>query len=52
MIDIKSDGYIEDKTGVMYILTNVISIKLKLVHEITVEDTLGKYQVFVSEISV
>ena len=48
MIDIKSDGYIEDEYGVMYPLTNVVSIKWELLDERIVEDNFDEYDVFVS----
>lgn len=33
MIDIKSDGYLEDNYGVMYPLANIVSIDWQLVDE-------------------
>ena len=48
MIDIKSDGYIEDEYGVMYPLTNVVSIKWELLDEIIIEDNFGEYNVTVT----
>lgn len=45
--DIISDGYIEDKEHIMYILTNVISVEWKVVEEKIVEDTFDVYQVYV-----
>lgn len=51
MIDIKSDGYIEDETGIMYMLPNVISIEWALIDKITVDDTFNRYQVYVSELN-
>ena len=48
MIDIKSDGYIEDEYGVMYPLTNVVSIKWELLEERIVEDNFGEYNVTVT----
>lgn len=47
MIDINSDGYIEDDNEVMYPLSNIISIKWELVDEKTVEDIFKEYQFFV-----
>lgn len=47
MIDINSDGYIEDDNEVMYPLSNIISIKWELVDEKTVEDIFKEYQIFV-----
>ena len=38
MIDIKSDGYIEDKECVMYPMQNIMSIKWKLLEEKIVLD--------------
>ena len=51
MIDIKSDGYIEDVAGVMYILNNVISLDWQVVEERQVEDKYSDYQVFVEILS-
>jgi len=48
MIDIKSDGYIEDKNKIMYPLFNVVSIEWKLLEEKVVEDNFRDYQVFVT----
>lgn len=48
MVDIKSDGYIEDKNKIMYSLSNVLSIEWKLVDEKVVEDNFSKYQIFVT----
>ena len=48
MIDIKSEGYIEDENEVMYMLQNVISIEWKLEKEIVVDDNFNNYQVYVS----
>lgn len=47
MIDIKSDGYIEDENKIMYPLSNIISIEWKLIEEKIVEDNFGDYQIFV-----
>ena len=38
MIDIKSDGYIEDQNDVMYPLQNILSIDWKLIDEKVVLD--------------
>jgi hypothetical protein len=48
MIDIKSDGYIEDKDDVMYMLTNVISIRWEPLEERVVEDNFSEYAIFIS----
>lgn len=49
MIDIKSDGYLEDNCGVMYPLTNIVSIDWQLVDEKEeAEDKFGEYQIFVT----
>lgn len=48
MIDVKSDGYLEDKDGVMYILSNIISIDWQVAEEKEVEDKWSDYQVYVS----
>lgn len=46
MIDIKSDGYIEDKNDVMYPLQNVLSIYWKLIGEkVVLDNFFHKYQV-------
>lgn len=50
MIDIKSDGYIEDNKKVMYPLTNVVSIEWELVKELKLEDNFGDYTIFVSKL--
>lgn len=47
MIDIQSDGYIEDSNGIMYILSNIVSIDWQIVEERTVEDKYSEYQIFV-----
>lgn len=49
MIDIKSDKYIEDKNGIMYMLTKVFSIEWKLIKEKTVEDNFNVYQISASD---
>lgn len=46
MIVIKLYGYIEDKNGIIYPLTNVVSIEWKLLEEKIVEDNFNN-QVFV-----
>ena len=48
MIDIKSDGYLEDHRKVMYPLTNIVSIDWQLVDEKEVEDKFWEYQIFVT----
>ena len=48
MIDIKNDGYLEDNDGVMYPLTNIVSIDWQLVDEKKVEDKFGEYQTCVT----
>lgn len=50
MIDIKSDGYIEDKEKVMYPLTNIVSIEWEVVREVKLEDTFSEYTIFVSKL--
>ena len=50
MIDIKSDGYIEDKEKIMYPLTNVLSIEWAVVGEVQLEDKFSEYSVFVCDI--
>lgn len=47
MIDIQSDGYIEDSNGIMYILSNIVSVDWQIVEERTVEDKYSEYQIFV-----
>ena len=49
MIDIKSDGYIEDSNGTMYPLVNVVSIEWEVEKEMIVEDNFDRYQVFVTK---
>lgn len=49
MYDIKSDKYIEDKNGIMYMLNNIISIEWKLIKEKIVEDNFNVYQISVSD---
>lgn len=47
MIDIKSEGYMEDKNGVMYPMQNIRSIKWKLLEEKVVLDNFyHEYQIF------
>ena len=41
MIDIKSDGYIEDQNDVMYPLQNILSIDWKLIDEKVVLDNFS-----------
>lgn len=48
MIDVKSDGYIEDKDKVMYLLKNVISIRWELLEERIVENNFDTYKLFVT----
>ena len=48
MIDIKSDGYIEDKNEIMYPLTNIVSIEWKLLEEKIVENNFDRFQIFVT----
>ena len=46
MIDIKSDGYIEDQNDVMYPLQNILSIDWKLIDEKVVLDNFShKFEV-------
>lgn len=48
MISIRSDKYIEDKNEVMYMLTNIISVRWELVGEKVVEDNFDRYRCFVT----
>lgn len=48
MVDLRSDGYIEDQDLLMHPLSNVISIEWKLIDEKTVEDRFSQYQIFVT----
>lgn len=48
MIDIKSDGYIEDKNGIMYPLSNIISIEWKVLKEMVVEDNFDEFKIFLT----
>lgn len=48
MLNIKSDGYIEDENRIMYPLSNIISIEWKLLKEIIVEDNFDKYKIFLT----
>ena len=41
MIDIKSDGYIEDQNDIMYPLQNILSIDWKLIDEKVVLDNFS-----------
>lgn len=50
MYDVSSDGYLRDKEGVMYILSNIISINWQVVEEREVEDKYSEYQVYISEL--
>ncbi len=50
MYDVSSDGYLKDKEGVMYILSNIISIDWQIVEEREVEDKYSEYQVYISEL--
>ena len=46
MIDIKSDGYIEDQNDIMYPLQNILSIDWKLIDEKVVLDNFShKFEV-------
>ena len=47
MRDIKIAQYIEDKDGVMYPLSNVVSIKWELLEERIVEDNFHEFTVLV-----
>lgn len=47
MIDVQSDGYIEDSNGIMYLLSNIVSIDWQIVEERKVEDKYSEYQIFV-----
>lgn len=51
MIDIKSDGYIKDNNGIMYILSNVISIDWQVAKEAVVKDKYHEYQVYISTLA-
>lgn len=48
MYGVSSDGYLKDKEGVMYILSNIISIDWQVVEEKEVEDKYSEYQVYIS----
>ena len=48
MIDIKSNGYIEDKDKIMYLLPNIISIEWKLLEERKIVDKFSNYQISIS----
>lgn len=50
MIDVRSDSYLRDKEGIMYILSNIISIDWQLVEEREVEDTFDEFKVYVQDI--
>lgn len=45
---IKSDGYIKGKDGVMYILSNIISIRWILLEERILEDNFSEYKTFLA----
>ena len=49
MIDITSDGYIEDKEEIMYPLANIISIEWEVVKEIRVEDRFSEFDTFIND---
>lgn len=50
MIEIKSQGYIEDKNDVMYPLQNIISIEWKLLKEkIVLDKFYHKWDIFFSD---
>lgn len=50
MIDIRSDGFLRDKEGIMYILSNIISIDWRIVEEREIEDNYSEYQVYISNL--
>jgi len=50
MIDVTSDGYLRDKEGIMYILSNIISIDWQVIEEKIVEDTFDEFEVYVKDI--
>ncbi len=52
MIDINSDGYIEDHRNVMYPLANVLSIDWQLMDEKEIEDRFDMYTLFLSDETV
>ena len=48
MTFIKSDGYIKGKDEIMYILSNIISIRWDLLEERIVEDNFSEYKIFLT----
>lgn len=48
MIDINSDGYMKDKYGTMYPLTNIKSITWNLLEERIVPDVYDRYREFLT----
>ena len=48
MLDIKSNGYIEDKNKVMYLLSNVVSIEWVLLKERRKIDKFSNYQISIA----
>ena len=51
MYDVSSDGYLRDENGVMYILSNIISIDWRVVEEKEVEDKYLAYQVYIDALA-
>lgn len=49
MIGIKSRGYIKDEKGLMYPLTNVLSIEWSVVEEAIIFDKLKEFEVFATK---
>jgi hypothetical protein len=50
MIDVTSDGYLRDKKGIMYILSNIISIDWQVVEKREVEDNYSDVQVYINNL--
>jgi hypothetical protein len=50
MYDVSSDGYLKDKDGVMYILSNIISIDWQIAEEKEIEDKYSEYQVYINKL--
>lgn len=48
MIDINSRGYMKDMDGVMYPLTNIVSIDWKLLDEKIVPDVYDRYHLYLT----
>ena len=48
MIDVQSDGYLKDKSDIMYPLSNIVSIKWTLLEEKSILDDFDIFKVFMT----